>query len=66
MEIPQSKAYEIVGQQQIEIVVLREHIRLLQGQIDALQKEKSNGAETTAPKAKAKAPAAASPKGSGA
>lgn len=30
MEIPQSKAYEIVGQQQIEIVVLREHIKMLQ------------------------------------
>lgn len=49
MEIPQSKAYEIVGQQQVEIVVLREHVRLLQDQNAALRaaaQEKPDGTQT--------------------
>lgn len=31
MEIPQNKAFEVIGAQQVEIVVLREHIGMLQG-----------------------------------
>ena len=65
MEIPATKAYEIVGQQQIEIVILREQVRLLQETNQALRaaiQEKSNGETPTAPKTEAKATKA--PKGS--
>ena len=40
MEIPSTKALEIIGTQQVEIVVLREHVTLLQAQVQALQAEK--------------------------
>ena len=41
MEIPSTKALEIIGTQQVEIVVLREHVALLQAQVQALQAEKA-------------------------
>lgn len=40
MEIPQSKAYEIVGQQQVEIVILREQVRAMAERIRVMEAAK--------------------------